>query len=540
MRRVSVFGATGSIGQNTLDLIARAPDDYRRRRLRAARNIARLAEDARRLNADVAVTAYEDRLGRPAHGARRLGGRGRGGQGALIEAADRPADWIMSAIVGAAGWRRGSGAAHGTTLALANKESLVTAGPLLLAEARAHGATILPVDSEHSAIFQGLVGEEIEAVEKIIVTASGGGLRDWPLEALPKATVADAGAHPNWDMGQRITIDSASMFNKAMELIETKEFFGVPIPRRSRPSIHPAIHRPCAGRVPRRGADGACRCAGHAPRHRLRPALARPARLARARLDLAQIATLEFYAPDLRRYPALGIARARSWKPAGSAGCVPSTRQRNARSTASSPDRIGFMDMAGSSRPHLTRSSSRIRPNKSPIATLEDVLATDHMARSDGLGPHRKSGAAWNMEFIPDFGGLAFTLRPSSPPCRSSWRSTNTVITSSGGGLVSTRKCSRSASVRLVFSRVDRHGTKWQIAALPFGGYVKFLGDADAASGKDGAAIDALDVEERRRSMHGAPLWARSATVAAGPVFNFIAVDPHFRHGPDLRGTARR
>jgi 1-deoxy-D-xylulose-5-phosphate reductoisomerase len=258
----------------------------------------------------VAVTAYEDRLEDLRAALAGSGVEAAAGEAALIEAADRPADWIMSAIVGAAGLAPGFRALrHGTTLALANKESLVTAGPLLLAEAAAHEATILPVDSEHSAIFQGLVGEEIEAVEKIIVTASGGGLRDWPLEALPKATVADAGAHPNWDMGQRITIDSASMFNKAMELIETKEFFGVP-PEKIEAVIHPQsiVHALVGFR------DGALMAHLGAPdmRHAIGYALHWPDRrdLPVARIDLAQIATLEFYAPDLRRYPALGIARA--------------------------------------------------------------------------------------------------------------------------------------------------------------------------------------------------------------------------------------
>jgi 1-deoxy-D-xylulose-5-phosphate reductoisomerase len=164
------------------------------------------------------------------------------------------------------------------------------------------------------------VGEDIEAVEKIIVTASGGGLRDWPLEALPKATVADAGAHPNWDMGQRITIDSASMFNKAMELIETKEFFGVP-PEKIEAVIHPqSIVHALVGFK-----DGALMAHLGAPdmRHAIGYALHWPDRrdLPVARIDLAQIATLEFYAPDLRRYPALGIARA-VMETGGSAGCV--------------------------------------------------------------------------------------------------------------------------------------------------------------------------------------------------------------------------
>jgi 1-deoxy-D-xylulose-5-phosphate reductoisomerase len=391
MRRISVFGATGSIGQNTLDLIARAPDDYDVVALTGGGNIAQLAEDARRLNADVAVTAHEDRLEELRTALAGSGVEAAAGQGALLEAADRPADWIMSAIVGAAGLAPGFRALrHGTTLALANKESLVTAGPLLLAEASAHDATILPVDSEHSAIFQGLVGEDIAAVEKIIVTASGGGLRDWPLEALPKATVADAGAHPNWDMGQRITIDSASMFNKAMELIETKEFFGVP-PEKIEAVIHPqSIVHALVGFT-----DGALMAHLGAPdmRHAIGYALHWPERrdLPVARIDLAQIATLEFYAPDLRRYPALGLARG-VMQTGGTAGCVFNAAKEIALD-GFLEGAIGFMDMSGVVEATLDAMSSEFGLTIPP-STLEDVLETDHMARKTARGLIEKRGAA--------------------------------------------------------------------------------------------------------------------------------------------------
>jgi len=378
MRRVSIFGATGSIGQNTVDLIARDPDAYRVVALTGGANIARLAEDAIRLRAEVAVTAHEDRLDELRAALAGSGVEAAAGQGALVEAADRPADWIMSAIVGAAGLAPGFRALrHGTTLALANKESLVTAGPLLLAEARAHGATILPVDSEHSAVFQGLVGEEMEAVEKIIITASGGGLRDWPLEALPKATVADAGAHPNWDMGQRITIDSASMFNKGMELIETKEFFGVP-PDRIEAVIHPQsiVHALVGFR------DGALMAHLGAPdmRHAIGYALHWPERrdLPVARIDLAQIATLEFYAPDLVRYPALRIAR-EVMETGGRSGAVFNAAKEIALDGFIA-GRIGFLQMAEV----VDRTLDAISPRlclTSPMSGLEDVLHTDHMAR---------------------------------------------------------------------------------------------------------------------------------------------------------------
>ena len=231
------------------------------------------------------------------------------GAQALIEAADRPADWVMSAIVGAAGLAPGFHALrHGATLALANKESLVTAGPLLMAEAARHKARILPVDSEHSAVFQALVGEDMSAVERIIITASGGAFRDWPLDRLAHATVAEASSHPNWDMGQRITIDSASMFNKALEVIETKEYFGIE-PEMIEVLVHPeSLVHALVG-----FSDGALMAHLGAPdmRHAIGYALNWPERahLPVARLDLAQIGALSFRAPDLERFPALRLAR---------------------------------------------------------------------------------------------------------------------------------------------------------------------------------------------------------------------------------------
>lgn len=378
MRKVSIFGATGSIGQNTVDLIARAPDDYDVVALTGGGNIAQLAEDARRLGAEIAVTAYDDRLEDLRAALQGTGIAVAAGQGALIEAAGRPADWVMSAIVGAAGLAPGFEALrHGTTLALANKESLVTAGPLLLAEAASHGATILPVDSEHSAVFQGLVGEDVADVEKVIITASGGGLRDWPIEALPQARVTDAGAHPNWDMGQRITIDSASMFNKGMELIETKEFFGVP-PEKIEAVIHPqSIVHALVGFC-----DGALMAHLGAPdmRHAIGYALHWPDRryLPVARIDLAQIATLEFHTPDLNRYPALRIARA-VMETGGKSGAVFNAAKEIALDGFIA-GRIGFMDMSGVVESTLDAISSQIRLT-SPMSSLEDVLETDHMAR---------------------------------------------------------------------------------------------------------------------------------------------------------------
>ncbi|WP_282057721.1 1-deoxy-D-xylulose-5-phosphate reductoisomerase [Lentibacter algarum] len=307
-RKISIFGATGSIGQSTLDLIGRAPEDYDVVALTGGGNVAQLAADALKFGADVAVIADEARL--PELRAALAGSQTEAvaGQAALLEAATRPADWVMSAIVGAAGLEPGLKALEqGATLALANKESLVTAGKLLMETAAKHGARVLPVDSEHSAVFQALVGEDMGAVERVIITASGGAFRDWPLERLAGASVDEASSHPNWDMGQRITIDSASMFNKALELIETSEYFGID-PEKIEVLVHPqSIVHALVGFQ-----DGGLMAHVGPPdmRHAIGYALHYPtrAKLPVERLDLARIGQLEFSNPDPKRYPALGLA----------------------------------------------------------------------------------------------------------------------------------------------------------------------------------------------------------------------------------------
>ncbi len=377
MRRISVFGATGSIGGNTLDLIGRDPGAYRVVALTGGRNVARLAELARLHRAEIAVTANEDCLDDLRD---RLSGSGieaAAGQGALVDAARRPADWIMSAIVGAAGLAPGMAALEqGTTLALANKESLVCAGPLLLATARRHGATILPVDSEHSAVFQALIGEDVGAVERVIITASGGAFRDWPLERLARATPEQAACHPNWSMGQRITIDSASMFNKALELIETHEFFGI-APEKIEPLIHPEsmIHA-MVGFV-----DGALMAHVGPPdmRHAIGFALNWPHRQALPveRLDFAALGQFTFAAPDEIRYPALRLAR-EVMQAGGLAGAVFNGAKERALD-AFIAGRIGFTDMATVVEGVLTKMSADRLMNDT--IALDTVAAADHLAR---------------------------------------------------------------------------------------------------------------------------------------------------------------
>ena len=381
MRRVSIFGATGSIGQSTIDLIARDPAAFDVIALTGGRNIARLAQDAIRLNADIAVTANDDLLADLQQALSGTGVEAAAGQGALIDAAHRPADWVMSAIVGAAGLAPGMKALEqGTTLALANKESLVTAGPLLMETARAHGATILPVDSEHSAVFQALVGEDIKAVERIVITASGGAFRDWPLEKLASATVAQASCHPNWDMGQRITIDSASMFNKALEVIETREFFGID-PDLIEVLVHPEslVHALVGFR------DGAlmAHLGVSDMRHAIGYALNWPDRatLPVERLDLARIGQLNFRAPDIARYPALGLAR-QVMARGGLSGAVFNAAKEEALD-AFIEGRLKFTAMADVVAATLDLSEA----DKGLIdaeMTLDNVAAADHMARIRG------------------------------------------------------------------------------------------------------------------------------------------------------------
>ena len=378
MRRVSIFGATGSIGQNTIDLIARVPDEYEVVALTGGRNVAQLASDARRLRAQVAVISEDDLLPELKAALAGSGIEAASGQEALLEAAARPADWVMSAIVGAAGLAPGLKALEtGATLALANKESMVCAGTLMLETAERFGGRLLPVDSEHSAVFQALVGEHMAAVERVIITASGGAFRDWPLERLAKATLEEASAHPNWDMGQRITIDSASMFNKALELIETREFFNID-PAQIEVVVHPEslIHALVGFR------DGALMAHVGAPdmRHAIGYALHWPERrdLPVARLDLASIGKLTFRAPDDARYPALALAR-EVMRLRGLAGAAFNAAKERALDHFITK-RIGFLDMARVVEEVLDAMVTDPGVLSAPI-TLDNVMAVDHLAR---------------------------------------------------------------------------------------------------------------------------------------------------------------
>ena len=309
MRKISILGATGSIGKSTLDLVERNPGAFSVTSVTAATNAEALADIARRTKAKLAVVADEGRL---SDLQQRLTGsdcRAAAGEAALIEAASDDSELVIAAIVGCAGLRPTMAAVEaGKTVALANKEALVTAGALMIDAARASGATLLPVDSEHNAIFQCLAGNRRKDVSKIILTASGGPFRTASAESIDAATPAQAVAHPKWSMGAKISVDSATLMNKGLELIEAHYLFGLPSGQ-----LDVVIHPQSVVHSMVEFVDGSVLAQLGSPDMRIpiAYALAWPERMATPaeRLDLATIGQLEFAAPDLKRFPALRLAR---------------------------------------------------------------------------------------------------------------------------------------------------------------------------------------------------------------------------------------
>lgn len=310
-RRVSVLGSTGSVGVRTLELVAAGTKQgaFAVEALAANRNAALLAEQARRVGARLAVVADPDAYAVLRDALAGTGVEAAAGPDAVVEAARRPADWVMAAIVGAAGLAPTLAAIErGCIVALANKEALVCAGALVMQAVRRHGATLLPVDSEHNAIFQVFDRAAPESVERLILTASGGPFRDLPLSAMRAIQPEQALAHPVWPMGAKISVDSATMMNKGLELIEAAHLFPVP-PERIEVLVHPqSVVHSLVGYV-----DGSILAQLGAPDMRIPIAhtLAWPKRMAAPteRLDLARLGSLTFEAPDLLRFPALRLAR---------------------------------------------------------------------------------------------------------------------------------------------------------------------------------------------------------------------------------------
>jgi 1-deoxy-D-xylulose-5-phosphate reductoisomerase len=308
-RSMTILGATGSVGQSTLALVALAPDRYRVEALTAYRNVEGLARAALRHDAKLAVIGDASCYPALRDALAGSGIEAACGESGLIEAAQRPADWVMAAIVGAAGLGPTLTAIRrGAMVALATKECLVCAGHLLMDEVQRHGAVLLPVDSEHNAIFQALRGEATDSVERLILTASGGPFRLHSREAMAGMTPREAVAHPNWNMGAKISVDSATMMNKGLELIEAHHLFGLEEDRLDI-LVHPEsiVHSMVAFR------DGSILAQLGQPDMRIPLAytLGWPDRLdaPTPRLDLAAIGKLTFGAPDPVRFPALRLAR---------------------------------------------------------------------------------------------------------------------------------------------------------------------------------------------------------------------------------------
>ncbi len=372
-RRVTVLGSTGSVGCSTVDLMMRQPGRYAVEALTGNKNVKRLAEQARALRAKVAVIADESLYGALKDLLAGTGIEAQAGSEAVAEAAERPAEWVMAAIVGAAGLRPTLNAARrGVVVALANKECLVSAGDVMVAEVRTSGATLLPVDSEHSAIFQVFEFDRAEAVERIQLTASGGPFRTWSLAEMAGVTPAQAVAHPNWDMGAKISVDSATMMNKGLETIEAFHLFPIETSQ-IEVIVHPqsVIHSMVAY------IDGSVLAQLGSPDMRtpIAYALGWPARIAAPveRLDLTKIRNLTFEAPDPKRFPALRLAKAALEK----GGSLPAIlNAANEVAVAHFLDgRIGFLDIAAVVEDTMEQTES------GPLGGLDDVGEADRTAR---------------------------------------------------------------------------------------------------------------------------------------------------------------
>jgi len=372
-RTISILGATGSIGASTLDLVRREREKWRVVALTANGNVAELARLAREFQPEVAVLGDESRLPELREALAGTGVECAGGAEALIEAASRRVDLTIAGIVGCAGLAPTMAAIEqGGTIGLANKEALVSAGEVMTAAVARHGATLLPVDSEHNAIFQCLAGNAIADVRTITLTASGGPFRDWPAERLVHATPAEAVKHPNWDMGAKISVDSATMMNKGLELIEAHHLFPVGLDR-LRIIVHPQslVH----SMVEYRDGSTLAQLGPSDMRVPIATVLAWPRRMDTpcAPLDLAAIGTLTFRAPDEERFPATRLCREAA--EAGGAAPVVLNAANEAAVAAFLAGQIAFTRIAA----HVGEVISAYAP--SAPASLDDVLAIDREAR---------------------------------------------------------------------------------------------------------------------------------------------------------------
>lgn len=372
-KTVTILGATGSVGQSTLDLIQRSPEMFAVEALTAHSDVPGLANAARATSAKCAVIADATRFAELKDALSGTDIDVGAGEDAVVDAARRGADWTMAAIVGCAGLMPVMAALEGgKALALANKEALVSAGPLMIDAARRTGATLLPVDSEHNAIFQCLDRSAPKGVYRIILTASGGPFRTTPLEEMARATPAQAVAHPNWSMGAKISVDSATMMNKGLELIEAHHLFAMPAER-----LDVVIHPQSVVHSMVEYVDGSV-LAQLGPTDMRIPiahTLAWPERMDTPceRLDLPAIGRLDFTAPDFLRFPALKLAR--DVMVAGGAAPAIMNAANEAAVAAFLAGEIAFGDIATV----VARVLERYVPDH-PMS-LADVMAIDSEAR---------------------------------------------------------------------------------------------------------------------------------------------------------------
>ena len=372
-KTVSILGSTGSVGCNTVDLINRSPGKFKVEALSANNNVDLLAAQARELNARLAVIANPNLYNNLKEALSGTEVSVAAGPKALIEAAARPADWLMAAIVGAAGLAPTLEAVRrGAVVGLANKECLVSAGAIFIKEVEHYGTTLLPVDSEHSAIFQVFEIDQALKVERIILTASGGPFRKLSKKAMAKVTPEEAVVHPNWNMGAKISIDSATMMNKGLELIEAYHLFPIEASQ-----IEILIHPESVIHSMVEYIDSSILAQLGTPDMRtpIAYAMAWPERMSTPspRLSLAEIGALTFEAPDLEKFPSLRIARE-----ALLAGGSASTTLNAANEVAVKrflSGKIGFLDIAS----NVDKALQKIPVT--PINSLDDVIMADEEAR---------------------------------------------------------------------------------------------------------------------------------------------------------------
>ena len=374
MKRLAILGATGSVGGSTLSLVE-GDADYEIVSVTAGSDVKALAEIAKRTRAKRAVIADDALLGDLREALAGSDCEASAGEQALCEAA-RDADLVIAAIVGTAGLKPVMAALEaGIDVGLANKESLVSAGELMMEAARASGATILPVDSEHNAIFQCLADGDCSQVERLILTASGGPFRELSAEEMAGKTPEQAVAHPNWSMGAKISVDSATMMNKGLELIEAHHLFGLPSEQIDI-VVHPqSVVHSC---VEYRDGSILAQLGPSDMRVPIAHCLAHPRRMKTdiERLDLIKVARLDFEAPDPKRFPALRLAR--SALEAGRSAPARLNAANEVAVAAFLDGRIGFADIAGTVEAVL-----ETRANEAPLRGIDDVLSVDAAARTE-------------------------------------------------------------------------------------------------------------------------------------------------------------